>query len=168
MSDIDLPPVGERLAQGDLDRMVQRLQRASQWQAATVSMTGQGRGRQVVATVDARGVLQSLDVPDVACRGDGAELAGDVVAAITAAREDVASQLARAGRLAFGDDAPEVDTIVTAATARSRATIAAEGGSDGSEDADGTGWTAAPRWSAPSAPSAPASPPAHRSDPGHW
>ena len=164
MSDIDLPPPGQRLAQGDLDRMVQRLQRASQWQATTVSMTGQGRGRQVVATVDARGALQSLDIPDVACRGDGAELAGDVVAAITAAREDVASQLARAGRLAFGDDAPEVDTIVAAATARSRSTISVERGSDASEGTDGNAWAAAPR-SAPSAPSAPAAPP---SDTGHW
>lgn len=156
MSDIDLPPVGQRLGQGDLDRMVQRLQRATEWQATTATLTGEGRESLVVAVVDARGVLRSIDIPDVACRGDGEDLARDVVAAITAAREDVAAQLTRTGRLAFGDDAPEVETIAAAAAARSRAPITAEGGSDpaGTEHTPGPG---------PGTPSA-----TPRSEPGHW
>lgn len=136
MSDIDLPPVGQRLAQGDLDRMVQRVRKAQEWQASVSTLTGEGRGAEVLAVVDARGVLRSLDIPDVACRGRGHELASDVVEAIRAARADVAEKLARSGRLAFGEDAPEVDTIAVAAAARSRAPIVADGGDDPEAPAD--------------------------------
>ena len=175
MSDVDLPPVGQRLGQGDLDRLVQNFQRASQWQATTVSMTGEGRGRQVVAVVNARGVLQSLDIPDVACRADGAELARDVVQAVSAARSDVAEQLPAAGRITFGDESPEVATLAAAAAARSAASIVAERGSvdegettqrerglrDGSPAPLSPPGTTSP-WPPAAAPTTPPS------DPGRW
>ena len=156
MSDIDLPALGDRLAQGDLDRLVQRLHRATAWRTATAELTGQGRGRDVVAVVDARGVLRSLDVPDVACTGDGARLADDIVRAVTAAREDVAAQLTRSGRATFGEDAPEVSAIDAAATARSRAPIVGSGETDG----EGGNPATAPAGTPATAP--------RSSNPGQW
>lgn len=121
--DSSTPHRGNGLAKGDLGRLVSSYHRASQWRQDAAVLVGEGRGRLVIAKVDATGVLIDLDVPDAACTGDGQVLAQDVTRALTAARRDVATRLVESGERTFGADDPLVGTIRDAAEARSEARI---------------------------------------------
>lgn len=125
--DVSTPGRGAIPAPRDLGGLVSAYQRASDWRKEAADLVGTGRGRLVIAKVDATGVLLDLDVPDSACTGDGQHLAQDVTRAITAARQDVAARLVESGERAFGAGTPHVDTIRDAAQARGSAPIEVEG-----------------------------------------
>jgi hypothetical protein len=132
------------LARADLDHLVAAYQQASRWRRDAAELVGEGRGRLVIATVDATGVLVDLDVPDAACTRDGRLLAEDVVRAVTAARHDVTTRLVQSGERTFGPEAPQLATIRDAAQARSEAPIRIDT-AEADRSADGATGHAAPR-----------------------
>ncbi len=102
---------GERLAQGDLDRLAARTRRALDWRQGLSGLHGEGRAHGIRAVCDAGGHLVDLSVPDAACADGGRALAESVLDALMAAREDVAEQVAGSGRAEFGEDSTEAETI---------------------------------------------------------
>ena len=107
---------GERLAQGDLDRLAARTRGAIAWRRGLGDLRGEGRAHGIRAVCDAEGHLVDLDVPDTACADGGRVLAEAVLDALMAAREDAAEQVARSGRAAFGEDSTEAATITASWT----------------------------------------------------
>ena len=107
---------GERLAQGDLDRLAARTRRALDWRQGLSGLRGEGRAHGIRAVCDAGGNLVDLAVPDAACTDGGRALAEAVLDALMAAREDVAEQVAASGRAEFGEDSREAETITASWT----------------------------------------------------
>ena len=108
---------GERLAQGDLDRLAARTRRALDWRHGLGGLRGEGRAHGIRAVCDAGGHLVDLSVPDSACADGGRALAESVLDALMAAREDVADQVAASARAEFGEDSSEAETITSSWTA---------------------------------------------------
>ena len=107
---------GERLAQGDLDRLAARTRRALDWRQGLSGLRGEGRAHGIRAVCDAGGHLVDLSVPDSASADGGRALAESVLDALMAAREDVADQVAASARAEFGEDSPEAEAITASWT----------------------------------------------------
>jgi hypothetical protein len=101
----------ERLAQGDLDRLAGRARRGLEWRQSIASLRGEGRAQGVLAGCDANGILVDLSIPTSACGNGGRALSEAVLDALTAARQDVAEQVATSAADAFGEESPEARTV---------------------------------------------------------
>ena len=113
----------------ELNRLVEKAQRAFAWRGAVDELTADAAFEGVRVTVNGTGTLTALRLEEASCRDGGEALAQRILAATAMAQSTVSELVVASAKATFGEDSDEVATIEDSLAAR-RATLPTPEGGD--------------------------------------